>query len=155
AQDGADALAAELVPNEFLLLDDAKMSTSRAHALGADDVLARIPADLVRLLLAKLRPEDSATSASAATIQMFLTMIPRFWQGGLGRLGAMLASESQSRAPAYANASLAPWSAEQQQFLNQLGVLVARARQGYEAGSLKEVSAAIHELVERAVNFGA
>jgi methionyl-tRNA synthetase len=154
ALDDDGALPVELAPNEFLLLDDAKMSTSRSHVLGADDVLARVPADLVRLLLAKIRPEDSTTSANVQTVQMFLTMIPRFWQGWLGRLGAAIAGEADARAPAYANPSLAPWSAEQQQFLAQLGALVGRARQGYEAGSLKEVSTAIHELVERAVNFG-
>jgi methionyl-tRNA synthetase len=54
-----------------------------------------------------------------------------------------------------ANASLAPWSHEQQQFLTQLDALVARARQGYDACSLREVSGAIHELVDRAVGFGA
>jgi methionyl-tRNA synthetase len=155
ALDGEGALPVELAANEFLLLDDAKMSTSRSHALAADDVLAKVPSDLVRLLLARIRPEDSSTSASVQTVQMFLTMIPRYWQGWLSRLGTAIETEAQSRAPAYANPSLAPWSPEQQQFLTLLGTLVARARQGYEAGSLKEVSTAVHELVERSVNFGA
>ncbi|HEY5927602.1 MAG TPA: class I tRNA ligase family protein, partial [Kofleriaceae bacterium] len=149
------AAPAELAANEFLLLDDGKMSTSRGNVLDADDLLARVPADLLRLYLAKMRPEDDRSNVNLATAQMFLTMIPRYWQGWLSRLGAALAAETKSRAPQPANASLAPWSHEQTQFLSQLDALVARARRGYDACSLKEVSIAIHELVERAVNFGA
>jgi methionyl-tRNA synthetase len=155
ALDPAAPLPTELAANEFLLLDDAKMSTSRNRALDAGVVLSRVPADLVRLYLAKIRPEEVRTNASIAVAQVFLLTVTRYWQTWLSRLGAAIEHEAGGRAPAAANASLAPWSHEQQQFLAQLDALVARARQGYEACSLKEASGAIHDLVERAISFGA
>jgi methionyl-tRNA synthetase len=155
ALDAGAALPVELAANEFLMLDDAKLSTSRLRALDAGTVLSRVPADLVRLYLAKVRPEDAATNASIPIAQAFLLTVTRFWQAWLSRLGAAIASEAGGRAPAVANASLAPWSHEQQEFLAQLETLLARARTGYEAGSLREASSAIHDLVERALGFGA
>jgi methionyl-tRNA synthetase len=155
ALDARAPLPRELAANEFLMLDDAKMSTSRLRALDAGTVLSRVPADLVRLYLAKVRPEDAATNASIPIAQAFLLTVTRFWQAWLSRLGAALATEAAGRAPAVANASLAPWSHEQQEFLAQLETLLARARTGYEAGSLREASSAIHDLVERALGFGA
>lgn len=155
ALDPAAGLPDELGANEFLLLDDAKMSKSRSHGLDAAAVLARVPADLVRLYLAKVRPEETQTSSSVAVAQLFITMVTRFWQAWLARLGAAIAAETGGRAPAAANASLAPWLHEQQRFLTYLGSLVTRARLGYEAGSLKEVSGAVQELVETAASFGA
>jgi methionyl-tRNA synthetase len=155
ALDSGATLPAELGANEFLMLDGEKMSTSRSRAVAADAVLARVPADLVRLYLAKIRPEDMRTNASIAIAQMFMITVTRYWQSWLSRLGSAVASEANGRAPAPANPSLAPWSHEQQQFLNQLDVLVVRARAGYDACALREPSNAIHELVERAMSFGA
>jgi methionyl-tRNA synthetase len=155
ALDPVAPLPTELAANEFLLLDDAKMSTSRNRALDASAVLSRVPADLVRLYLAKVRPEEAPTSASIPVAQMFLLTVTRYWQAWLSRLGAAIEREAGGRAPAAANASLAPWSHEQQQFLRQLDAVVARARQGYEACSLREASSAVHDLVERAIGFGA
>ena len=147
-------LPAALVANEFLLQGDEKMSTS-AGAPGADDVLARVPADLLRLYLARIRPEEARTSASLPAAQVYLTLVAQHWQGWLARLGACLAAEAGSAAPAPANPSLAPWSAEQAAFLARLGELAARARDAYEDGSLKEAAAVLHELAERAAAFGA
>jgi methionyl-tRNA synthetase len=155
ALDAGAALPGQLVANEFLMLDDAKMSTSRARALDAAFVLSRVPADLVRLYLAKIRPEEARSNASAEIAQMFITTVTRYWQAWLSRLGAAIATEAGGLAPAATNPSLAPWSHEQQQFLAELEALIARARRGYGAGSLREASGAIHDLVERAVGFGA
>lgn len=151
--DAAAALPPRLVANEFLLLDDAKMSTSRSHSLRAADVLARVPADLLRLYLAKLRPEDARTTCSPVAGQMYLTVIAQHWQSWLARLGDDLAAESGSLAPEPVSA--ATWSAEQTEFLRSIKELVGRARRGYEAASLKEVMSVIHELVDRAAAFGA
>jgi methionyl-tRNA synthetase len=148
-------MAAELAANDFLLLDDAKMSTSRAHGIDAIAVLARAPADLVRLYLAKIRPEDSKMTSGVAAAQVFLTMVARFWQMWLLRLGLAIDGEFDGVAPQPANPSLVPWPQEQRDFLASLEALVARARRGYDASSLKEPSTVIHELVERTVAFGA
>jgi methionyl-tRNA synthetase len=153
---GAEAsLPAELGANEFLLYDGSKMSTSRQHGLEANSVLARVPADLLRLYLAKLRPEDAPQNVTLPAAHMFMTLVSRHWQGWLGRLGGAIASETGGRAPEPANASLVPWPGEQQQFFSQLRALALRANHGYAAWSLKEASIAIHELVDRAVAFGA
>ena len=148
-------MAAELAANEFLLLDDAKMSTSRAHGIDAIAVLTRAPADLVRLYLAKIRPEDSKMTSGVQAAQVFLTMVARFWQMWLLRLGLAIEGEFEGRSPQPANPSLVPWPQEQRDFLASLEALIARARRGYDASSLKEPSTVIHELVERAVAFGA
>jgi methionyl-tRNA synthetase len=153
ALDPEATLPRSLVANEFLLLDDAKMSTSRSHALRAQDALAQVPADLLRLYLAKIRPEDARTSMSLAAGQMYLTVISQHWQSWLARLGDNLAAETGSLAPEPSPA--ASWSAEQTELLHCLKDLLRRARRGYETSSLKEVTAVIHELADRASSFGA
>lgn len=155
ALDPAAKLPVALAANEHLLLDDAKMSTSRAHALDALTLLSKAPPDLLRLYLAKIRPEDTATSSNLAGATMFLGFVSRSWQDWLARLGGAIADEADGRAPAATNPSLAPWSQEQTVFAAQLKLIAARARQGYEDMSLREVASAIGELVDRARSFGA
>jgi methionyl-tRNA synthetase len=150
-----DALPDKLAANEFLLLDGAKMSTSRQHGVEANLVLEHVPADLLRLFLAKLRPEDAPQNMTLQAMQMFVMLVSQYWQRWLTRLGTAIASETEGRAPQPANASLAPWPSEQQLFFSQLRALALRANHGYAAWSLKEASIAIHELVDRAVAFSA
>lgn len=155
ALDPAAKLPGALAVNEHLLLDDAKMSTSRAHTIDAQALLTKAPPDLVRLYLAKVRPEDTPTSSNLAGATMFINFIAKTWQDWLARLGAAIATEAAGQAPAAANPSLAPWSREQTVFASQLKQLAGRARQGYEDMTLREVAAAATELVERALAFGA
>ena len=154
ALDPAAPLPIALAANEFLLLDDAKMSTSRAHALDAQTTLANAPADLVRLYLAKIRPEDAPTSSNVQGATMFVNFIARYWQDWLERLGRTIADEAGSKAPEPSNPSLAPWSPEHVQFMRYLQDLATRARGGYDTLSLREVAVACTELVERATTFG-
>ncbi len=147
-------LPVELAANEFLLRDAEKMSTSRARTLDASEMLARVPSDLLRLYLAKVRPEDEPATANIEIAQMFLATVTRYWQRWLSRLAAALAAEAGNRAPAATNPSLVPWSHEQRQFLDDLTAIVARARRGYDACSLRVVATVMHELVERATAFG-
>lgn len=155
ALDPEAPLPVALGANEFLLLDNAKMSTSGKHALDARQLAAKVPPDLLRLYLAKVRPEDARTVASLPALHLFVNVIAQQWQGWLHQLGARLERETGGRAPAPANVSLAPWSPEQTEFLAQLGELMRRAKQSYEELSLREASLALHELVERAAAFGA
>jgi methionyl-tRNA synthetase len=154
ALDAASAMPHELAANEFLLRDQEKMSTSRARTLDAKELLQRIPSDLLRLYLAKVRPEDEPAMANVEIAQMFLSTVTRYYQRWLARLGASIAMEAGGRAPAASNPSLAPWSHEQRQFFDDLAAFVARARRGYDACSLRTVASTIHELVERATAFG-
>ena len=148
-------LPVALGANEFLLLDNAKMSTSGRRALDAQSLAVKVPPDLLRLYLAKVRPEDARSAASLPALHVFVNIIAAHWQNWLAQLGARVATEAAGRAPAPANLSLAPWSPEQTEFLEQLGDLVRRAKQSYEDLSLKDASLAIHELVDRAAAFGA
>jgi methionyl-tRNA synthetase len=155
ALDPAAKLPIALAVNEHLMLDDAKMSTSRSHVIDAQAILAKAPADLIRLYLAKIRPEETPTSSNLAGAAMFINFIAKSWQDWLARLAGALVEEAEGKAPAAANPSLAPWSQEQTVFAAQLKAIAARARQGYEDMSLREVASAIGELVERATAFGA
>lgn len=136
-------------PNEYLLLDDSKMSTSGAHALDALEVLGQVPADLVRLYLATVRPEEGQTSCSMPAMAAFLNhQVIEKWQSWLARLAQSLTTEAGSRAPGPVD-----WSSEHSEFLGRLEALLAQATRGYESCSLQEVARAVHELVERAINF--
>lgn len=143
--------AALLVPNEHLMLDDRKMSTSASHALDAAAVLEKVPSDLVRLFLATVRPEQADSSCSLEAMEQFLQLqIVRPWQDLLERIGRQITTEAGSKAPA-----VGVWSPEQYEFLDRLNGLLTRAESGYEAGSLQEVARALHEMVERTAAFEA
>lgn len=149
-----DKLPVALASNEFLLLDDAKMSTSRQHTLDATKILSA-PADLIRLYVAKIRPEETPASANLQGATLFVNYIARSWMDWLARLGKAIADEADGKAPAASNPSLAPWSSEQTGFVAHLKAIAARARQGYEDMALREVASALTELVDRALAFGA
>lgn len=61
AADLADHLPTSFVTNQFLHLDDSKFSTSRGHAVWADDALAAAGPDAVRLALLRNAPEGRVT----------------------------------------------------------------------------------------------
>ncbi|MEV0280208.1 class I tRNA ligase family protein [Streptomyces sp. NPDC050610] len=56
------------VSNRFLHLDGDKFSTSRRHAVWADDLLTEVPADLVRLGLLRRAPEDEVVDVNTAEL---------------------------------------------------------------------------------------
>jgi methionyl-tRNA synthetase len=153
ALDPAAPLPRRLVANEFLLVGDAKMSTSSGRSLPALALLAVTNVDLLRLYLARVRPEDSRTSYSPEAGHLYMSMVSQYWQSWFARLGESLGPVPAATAPPPATASA--WSAEQTEFLLQLKGLLARARRGYETASLKDVMFVIDELVNRASTFGA
>jgi methionyl-tRNA synthetase len=57
----ADHLPAAFVTNQFLHLEDAKLSTSRGHAIWADDALSAAGPDAVRVALLRDAPEGRVT----------------------------------------------------------------------------------------------
>jgi methionyl-tRNA synthetase len=148
------ALPRGVAANEYLLLDNAKMSTSRQRALDPNDLLAKVPADLLRLYLAKVRPEDVPSNANLMQAHVFLTMMTQSWLTWLARLGGDLAAETGGTVPAPTNSSLVPWSPEQVDFLEVVKELVRRAQTAYDGLSLKEVATVALELAERAAAFG-
>ncbi|MEY9910698.1 methionyl-tRNA synthetase [Catenulispora sp. MAP12-49] len=61
-----DALPHGYVVNRFLHLDGEKFSTSQGHAVWADDALAKVPADAVRLALLREAPEEAVVDITVA-----------------------------------------------------------------------------------------
>ena len=150
ALDPQAVLPSALSPNEYLLLDDSKMSTRSGHNLGAEEILSHYPSDLVRLYLASFRPEEMDVSCSLAHMQQFLEQrVIQPWQNWLERLGRALTSESGSKAP-----GVGGWTPEQEEFMGHLQGLLNRIRRGYETFSLQEVTRAVFELVDRGQAFG-
>jgi methionyl-tRNA synthetase len=56
------------VANAFLQLDGEKFSTSRGHAIWVDDLLEKVPADLVRLAALRHAPETEVRDLSARAL---------------------------------------------------------------------------------------
>ncbi|MBS2034047.1 class I tRNA ligase family protein [bacterium] len=142
--------AAELHVNEYLTLDSEKMSTSRGHVLEAGPMLAEYGSDLVRLLLAGLRPEVSDSQCSAEMAENYLRQrVIGGWQDWLEGIGRRITTESGSKVPA---AEL-EWGVEQEEFLEKLETLRARCQSAYQKGRLQQVAACLQELVEQSGLF--
>lgn len=135
--------------NEYLMLDQEKMSTSRGHILEAGPMLEKYGSDLVRLLLAGLRPEISDTQCDGTMAENFLRQrIIGPWQDWLEAVGRRLTTESSSKTPE-AN----QWGAEQDEFLERLESLRKRCQSAYQRGRLQEVAGCLQELVEQSATF--
>jgi methionyl-tRNA synthetase len=143
-----EALPARLATNEFLLLEDRKMSTSGGHALDAREALEQIPAEPLRLFLAMTRPEEAPESVSLEQARGFAASLDRHWRSWLEGTARALAEESDSKVP-----SAEAWSPEQSHFLAELELHLERAGRGYRELSLREASSAILELAGRAHAF--
>ncbi|MCW5872984.1 MAG: class I tRNA ligase family protein, partial [Candidatus Eremiobacteraeota bacterium] len=135
--------------NEYLLLDEQKMSTSRGHILEAAPLLQRYGSDLVRLLLAGLRPEISDTQCNGEMAENFLQQrIIGPWQEWLEAVGRRITTESGSKTP-----ETTDWGAEQEEFLERLEELRKRCGAAYERGRLQEVAGCLQELVDQSATF--
>ena len=150
ALDQSIPLASELVVNEYLSLNDVKMSTSKGHYLSPDILLSKMPIDMLRFYLASVRPEISETSCSlrhmADTVNGLL--VGR-WQDWLAQLGDAVSSEFMSSAPEFHE-----WNADHSQFMADLTDISNKARMGYQSRSLQRVTKAAIDLVTRSLMFG-
>jgi methionyl-tRNA synthetase len=77
------------VVNEFYTLDGAKFSTSRGHAIWADEFLAGEDAELVRLYLAWDRPDRSSSDFTDNSYRAFTAHMRALLDGG-GTVGCSL-----------------------------------------------------------------
>lgn len=147
--DQSVSLASELVVNEYLSLNDVKMSTSKGHYLSPDILLSRMPADFLRFYLALMRPEVSQTTCSLQHMESTLNniLIGR-WQNWLKELGTVVTEDFFSQAPEFEE-----WAPEHSQFYNELTHLSQRAQGAYERRRLQEVAKSAIDLVDRAVVF--
>lgn len=137
--------------NEFLLLDGAKFSTSRRHAIWGKDILTPDTVDAVRYYLSRMRPEGQRTnfdlSAYEATVRD--TLIGG-WQQWLHSLGRRIALTYSGTAPDAGN-----WTAEHTAFLGRLNArLVAVSNTlGPDGFSLNQASAELDGLVADVCRF--
>lgn len=150
ALDPSVRLADELVVNEYLSLDDVKMSTSKGHYLSPDILLTRMPADLLRFYLASVRPEISQSSCSLRHMAEAMNglLIGR-WQDWLAGLGDRVTQEFFSSAPGFE-----VWDEEHDLLFNDLQDLSNKARQAYDNRRLQLVAKSAVDLVNRASAFG-
>lgn len=150
ALDPSRVLPTALFANEYLMLEDQKMSTSRGHALDAAEMLKTYSPDLLRLYLAGVRPEHQDTRCSLESMQQFLQAgVVGPWQDWLEQLGKSLLAESASKAPPPPQGM---WP-EQQEFYTQLNQLLQRTTRAYDLGNLPEVTRCLHELVHHSRAF--
>ena len=143
-------LAQELIVNEYLSLNDVKMSTSKGHYLSPEILLGRMPADLLRFYLATVRPEVSETTCSLRHMASMVNgLLVGRWQDWLADLGNAVTNEFMSSAPEFEE-----WADEHSQFYSELTAFSNRARQGYESRRLQVVAKTAIDLVDRTVAFG-
>lgn len=87
--------------NEFYLLEDAKFSTSRRHAVWAKDFVGQHNVDAVRFFLARTRPEGRRTSfRHEAYVSVVKDVLAGTWQAWLDDLGVRVRAGHGGLAPA-------------------------------------------------------
>jgi methionyl-tRNA synthetase len=137
--------------NEFYLLDGAKFSTSRRHAIWGKDILAAVPADVLRWYLAANGPEVAGTNftmaefAGAADRELLGE-----WQPWLAELATRVRGEFGGQVPATGD-----WTPEHRRFFNRLEALTAEAATAYEARTFspQRATRVLGELVREARRF--
>lgn len=137
--------------NFFYQLDGKKFSTSRNHAVWADDILASVPADVLRFYLALTRSEDKETNFNLDDFAAFVRseLVGR-WQTLLHDFDADL--EQLGRVvPAHEGAL----TAEQERFLHRLNRLIHEIHECYslEHFSLNRAARRLNELATEIAEY--
>ncbi|MCF2528820.1 class I tRNA ligase family protein [Yinghuangia soli] len=137
--------------NEFYLLEGAKFSTSRRHAIWGKEILTPESVDAVRYFLARNRPEDERTDFRRDAYDAVVrdTLIGT-WQSWLNDLGARIAKQYDGKAPDSGN-----WTPEHSGFLARLGTRLdaVTASLGSEGFSLNQAAAELDGIVRDTVRF--
>jgi methionyl-tRNA synthetase len=117
AYDPSFKLPTALITNEFYQLGSSKFSTSRRHAIWPNDLLAEVPASVVRFVLACDRPEAERTSFGWDRFgQLAGGVLADRWQAWLGDLFCRLAEQAGGQIP-----SAGRLNRSQKTFLKTLG----------------------------------
>ncbi|HEY0512835.1 MAG TPA: class I tRNA ligase family protein [Thermoanaerobaculia bacterium] len=144
-------LASAFLMNEFYRLDGLKFSTSRRHAIWGRELLADVPADVLRFHLAATAPEAEGTNFS---LPEFADAVDRellgVWQPWLEELAARMRGEFGGRVP-----STGDWTEQHRRFFGRLETLAAEAAAAYEARTFSPQRAArvLGDLVREARRF--
>lgn len=153
AYDPAFRLPTALLTNEFYQLGGSKFSTSRRHAIWAEDLLAAVPASVTRFVLAHDRPEAQRTSFGWARFRELVDReLVGNWQGWLSDLFTRLETRSAGRVP-----EATGMNRSQQQFLGLLERMAQECLRAYSAQefSSRRATRLLCELVCCAQDFAA
>ncbi|MFI9269504.1 class I tRNA ligase family protein [Kitasatospora sp. NPDC052896] len=139
--------------NEFYLLEGAKFSTSRRHAIWGKEILGPDTVDSVRYFLSLTRPEGRRTNFRRDDYQTVLreTLIDG-WQAWLNDLGERVRKHHDGLAPDAGN-----WTPEQTAFLGRLGARLTAltGSLGKDGFSLNQAAAELNGIVQDTVRFAA
>jgi methionyl-tRNA synthetase len=137
--------------NEFYLLDGAKFSTSRRHAVWGKEILNERSVDAVRFFLSRTRPEAKRTNFTRAGYEATVrdTLIGA-WQRWLNDLGARVAQRYGGVAP-----DAGYWTPEHTAFLRRLGTRLAEVTGSLseDAFSLNQAAEALDGIVQDTIRF--
>lgn len=139
--------------NEFLLLDEAKFSTSRRHAIWGKEILGPDTVDAIRFYLSSIRSEGRRTNfeLSAYTATVRETLLGE-WQDWLHDLGRRVEEGYDGSAP---DAGI--WTPEHTAFLARLNTRLAAVTGalGPNGFSLNQAAAELAGIVRDARQFAA
>ncbi len=139
------------IMNEFYRLDGLKFSTSRRHAIWGRELLADVPADVMRFYLAWTCPETEGTNFTLDDFEETCDRELGAWQAWLAEVGERVRKNHGGKVP-----STGDWTVEQRRFFNRIEELTAEAATAYEAPTFSPQRAArvLCELVREAHRFG-
>ncbi|MQA25159.1 MAG: class I tRNA ligase family protein, partial [Micromonosporaceae bacterium] len=137
--------------NEFLLLEGAKFSTSRRHAIWGKEILGPHSVDAVRFFLSRARSEGRRTNFERGEYDTVLkeTLIGA-WQRWLNDLGARIAERHGGAAP-----EPGVWTPEHTAFLRRLGTRLSALTDslGADGFSLNQAAETLDGIVQDAARF--
>ena len=139
--------------NEFYLLDGAKFSTSRRHAVWGKEILNERSVDAVRYYLSRTRPEGRRTNFGTADYERVVRdRLLDTWQPWLNGLGARVAAGHGGQAP-----DAGTWTLEHSAFLAVLGTRLAEAGTalGGDGFSLNRAARVLDSIVDDVITFSA
>lgn len=137
--------------NEFYLLEDAKFSTSRRHAVWAKDFVGPHNVDAVRFFLARTRPEGRRTSfRHEAFADVVKEVLLGTWQHWLNDLGERVRDRCGGRAPR-AETPSPEQTAFRERLADRLSALTGCL--GRDDFSLNRAAGELHGIVEDATRL--
>ncbi|HEV2855409.1 MAG TPA: class I tRNA ligase family protein [Thermoanaerobaculia bacterium] len=145
--------ASAFITNQFYRLDDLKFSTSRRHAIWGRELLADVPADVVRFYLSYTAPEVERTNFTVAEFEEVCDReLGGAWQSWLAAVGDKVRHDYGGKVPATGD-----WMESHRRFYHRLEALAAEAATAYEAATFSRQRAArvLCELVREARYFSA
>nr|WP_240903758.1 class I tRNA ligase family protein [Chengkuizengella sediminis] len=145
-------LPTAFVTNEFLRLDDLKFSTSRGHAIWGQDLLKKVPSDVLRFYLSYIRAETVQENFSLIEFEQTVDYeLNQCWQGWISKLIHKINVNFEGVTP-----HTGGWQNRHRIFYEMLKNTVKEVSISYEPEvfSLQQVTRKCSELVRRASAFG-